>query len=268
MTAVLNEVNTHTVDIENIGRFQINMWSAGTGSPVLFLHGFERHPGGASFLRRLAEHHTVYAPEQPGYGSSSGFAHIKDIFDSVLFYRELVESLGVDRIDVIGHSSGGMIAGELAAMNPQLVRKLVLVDSFGIWIDDEPALDPFGAADTVRQAKWHDTEKIPSPEPTIFVEDPADPFGSLFFQSQNLGTATKFMWPIADRGLRRRLPYIKAPTLVVNGASDGLVTVGYAQELARLIPDARLEIIKNAGHYPMFEAEDTFVEVVSKFLGA
>jgi pimeloyl-ACP methyl ester carboxylesterase len=267
MTAVLNEVTTHTVDVENIGEFQINMWSAGTGSPVLFLHGYERHPGGASFLRRLAQNHTVYAPEQPGYGSSTGFNHIKDIFDSVLFYRALVESLGIEQIDVIGHSSGGMIAGEFAAMNPQLVRKLVLVDSFGLWIDDEPALDPFGVAADVRQAKWHDTDKIPSPEPTIFVEDAADPFGAMFFQSQNLGTATKFMWPIADRGLRRRLPYIKAPTLVVNGASDGLVTVSYAKELTRLIPNARLVVVENAGHYPMFEAEDTFVTAVSDFLG-
>src|ERR1700761_2636898 len=109
------------IAVPNIGTFTVNDWTGGSGSPVLFLHGFERHPGGASFLQKLAETHTVYAPEQPGYGSSTGFEHVQDIFDLVLFYRAYVESLGVDKIDVIGHSTGGMLAGELAVLAPQLV---------------------------------------------------------------------------------------------------------------------------------------------------
>ena len=124
-----------TIEVPNIGTFTVNGWNEGSGSPLLFLHGYERHPGGASFLQELAKTHTVYAPEQPGYGSSTGFEHIQDVFDLVLFYREYVASLGVDKIDVIGHSSGGMIAAELAALNPQLVGKLVLVDAFGVWVE-------------------------------------------------------------------------------------------------------------------------------------
>jgi pimeloyl-ACP methyl ester carboxylesterase len=256
------------INIENVGEFDVNLWSEGSGSPLLFLHGYERHPGGASFLKRLAEKHTVYAPEQPGYGSSKGFENIQDIFDLVLFYREFVESLGVDNIDVVGHSTGGMIAGELAALNPRLIGKLVLVDSFGLWLDDDPSQDPFGAADEVLDAKWHDTAAVPNPEPTIFVADPADPHGAIFFEAQNLATATKFMWPIADRGLRRRLPYVDAQTLVVNGASDRLVPVSYAREFVRLVPSAELAVIEAAGHYPMIEQEDAFISVVEKFLGA
>lgn len=257
-----------SLDIKNVGSFSVNLWQQGSGSPVLFLHGYERHPGGAPFLQTLAGSHTVYAPEQPGYGSSTGFEHIQDIFDVVLFYRELIRSWGHDSIDVIGHSSGGMIAGEIAALNPGLVRKLVLVDSFGLWLDDQPAQDPFGAAHEVLAAKWHDTTAVPKPEPTFFEPDPDDPQAKIFFEARNLSTATKFMWPIADRGLRRRLPYVTAPTLVVNGASDGLVPVSYAEEFVRLIPTAELTVIDGAAHYPMFEQEDSFGSVVSGFLGA
>jgi pimeloyl-ACP methyl ester carboxylesterase len=255
-----------TLEILNIGTFDVELWEEGTGSPLLYLHGYERHPGGASFLKRLAGHHRVLAPEQPGYGRSTGFEHFTDVQDVALYYRELVESWGVEGIDVVGHSLGGMFAAELAAIAPQLVRRLVLVNAFGLWLDDEPSRDPFGPADQVKAAKWHSAP--PLPEPSNFVPDPADPHAPILFSAQNLGSATKFMWPIADRGLRRRLPLVDAPTLVVHGTSDGLLPVSYAEEFVRLIPDARLARIEAAGHYPMVEQEDEFVSVVSEFLGA
>jgi pimeloyl-ACP methyl ester carboxylesterase len=261
-----SKLDVTEVDIANLGTYRVNLWSAGQGAPLLFLHGYERHPGGAPFLERLAQTHTVYAPEQPGYGSSGGFEHVQDIFDLVLFYRELIRTLGHERVDVIGHSSGGMLAAELAALSPEQVGSLVLVDPFGLWLDDQPSQDPFGEAGAVRAAKWHDPAAIPDPEPTIFVADPADPHGAILFQAQNLSTATKFLWPIADRGLRRRLPYVRARTLVVNGASDALVPPAYAQEFARLIPDAEVALIAAAGHYPLIEQEDEFITVVSRFL--
>jgi pimeloyl-ACP methyl ester carboxylesterase len=257
-----------TIETRQVGPFELRVWSEGTGDPpLLFLHGYERHPGGASFLRRLAEARRVLAPEQPGYGKSTGLEHIHEVVDLALLYRELVESLGVDQVDLIGHSWGGMVAGELAALSPHFVRKLVLVDAFGLWLDDQPSLDPWGPPEQVAAAKWHDPEAIPE-EPTIFEPDPDDPHALKFFTVGNLATAAKFLWPIPDRGLRRRLPYVKAPTLVVQGASDGLVPIAYGEELARLIPGAELVTIAEAGHYPMIEREDAFIEAVEGFLQA
>jgi pimeloyl-ACP methyl ester carboxylesterase len=60
---------------------------------------------------------------------------------------------------------------------------------------------------------------------------------------------------------------VQAETLVVNGASDGLVPVSYAEEFVRLIPTAELSVIDGAAHYPMFEQEETFLSVVNGFLG-
>jgi pimeloyl-ACP methyl ester carboxylesterase len=242
------------------------VWSSGRGRPLLFLHGYERHPGGAAFLERLARNHLVFAPEQPGYGTSTGFDEVYDLFDLVLFYRALIRSWGVETIDIVGHSTGGMLAAELGAVAPDVVRRLVLVDAFGLWMDDRPALDPFGRAADVLAATWHDVAAKPDPEPTIFVADPSDPAGAILFEAQNRATATKLMWPIAERGLRRRLQYVTAPTLVIHGASDGLLPVSYAEELAALIANARLTVIAAAGHYPMLEQEDAFVSAVEEFL--
>jgi pimeloyl-ACP methyl ester carboxylesterase len=240
----------NTIDVPNVGTFSVNVVTTGSGDPLVFLHGFERHPGNAEFLTELGKNYSVTAPEQPGYGSSEGFENLTDIHDLVLFYRKFIETLG-GPVVLIGHSSGGMIAGEIAAFFPHLVKKLVLVDSFGVWLDDVRPQDPFGA---------------PKSEPTNFVPDPDDPHAAILFAAQNLGSATKFMWPIADRGLARRLPYVDAPTLVVNGAKDGVVPVSHAQEIARLVPNAELAIIENAGHYPMFEQPEQFLSVVTEFL--
>src|SRR3954452_13875429 len=256
-----------TTQMHKVGAFEVNVWEQGSGSPLLFLHGYERHPGAASFLTKLAENHRVIAPEQPGYGRSTGFENVQDLLDLVLFYRAFVESLDLGEVAVMGHSTGGMFAAELAAIAPQVVSKLVLVDAFGLWIDEEPSLDPFGPADEVLAAKWHDPSAAPNPEPTIFEPDPDDPQAAILWQAGNLATATKFMWRIAERGLRRRLQYIKAPTLVVHGASDGLLPRSYAEELVKLIPNAELSLIENAGHYPMLEQEDAFVSAVEGFLG-
>lgn len=253
-----------TVDIANVGRFDVEVWEDGSGEPLLYLHGHERHPGDAPFLRRLASGRRVLAPELPGYGYSEGFEHFHDVIDVALYYRTLIDSWGTGPIDVIGHSLGGMFAAELAAISPGSVRKLVLVDPFGVWLDDDPAQDPFGAADAVAAATWHGMR--PDPEPSNFRPDPDDPAAGVVFSARNLGSATKFMWPIADRGLSRRLPYVAAPTLVVHGTADGLVPPSYAAEFARLIPDAGLVGIENAGHYPMVEQEAEFIATVEKFL--
>jgi pimeloyl-ACP methyl ester carboxylesterase len=255
------------VSRQTVGPFEINVWTKGTGRPLLFLHGYERHPGGAAFLERLAEHHTVYAPEQPGYGTSAGFEHVEDLLDLVLFYRALVRSWGVGGLDVMGHSMGGMLAAELAVIAPELVERLVLVNAFGLWLDDQPAVDPFGPAAEVLAAKWHAVEGRPNPEPTIFVPSSEGPEEAVLFEARNRATATKFMWPFAERGLRRRLQSVEAPTLVVHGTSDGFVPVEYAEELARLVGGAELVRIEDAGHYPMLEQEDAFISAVEAFLG-
>jgi len=251
-----------------VGEFRVRVWSAGEGPPLLYLHGFEQHPGDAPFLRRLAQSRRVYAPEMPGYGESTGFEGIDGILGITLYHRQLVESWGLESVDVIGHSLGGMLAAEFAAICPHRTRRLVLVDAYGLWLDEAPMPDPFALGPKqLTEAKWADTEKAQS-EPSAHGSDAGNPSAATLERMKNLATATKFMWPIADRGLRRRLSYIQAETLVVHGAGDGLIPPAYAEEFGRLIPRSRFVQIEGAGHLPMIEQEDVFISTVEEFLSA
>jgi pimeloyl-ACP methyl ester carboxylesterase len=252
---------------EKLGALEVRVWSEGSGAPLLYLHGFEQHPGAASFLNKFAGNREVRAPEHPGYGESTPFEESYDVIDVALHYRRLIESWKNGPVDVVGHCLGGMFAAELAALSPHLVRKLVLVDAYGLWLDDHPLPDPFTLSPKdLERAKWADPNKAPMPEPSAF-DGNGNADALAIFRAQNLGTATKFMWPLPDRGLSRRLAYVKAPTLIVHGEADGLIPAGYAQAFARLLRDARVATIRNAGHLPMIEAEEQFASTVNEFLG-
>ena len=216
-------------------------------------------------FRSLAEKHEVMAPEHPGYGSSTGFERLHDLQDLVLYYRTLVERWGKGPIDVIGHSLGGMFAAELALMAPHLVRRLVLVSPYGLWMDEQPLADPFVLlAPQFNAAKWHDLANAAN-ETSAF--DAADGESAANYRTINLTTAAKFMWPIPDKGLSRRLLYLTAPTLVIHGLSDGLVPASYDAAWARALPHAKTARIAGAGHLPMVEAQGAFTTLVNDFLG-
>ena len=234
-----------------LGAGHVRLWAGGTGPTLLYLHGFDRHPGDAPFLNRLAHTHHVLAPEHPGYGETTPAHPLHDITDQTLHYRRAVEAWATGPVDVIGHSLGGMFAAEFAALCPHLTRRLILVDTYGLWNDATPLPDPFTLPPAaLKSAQYANPANAPTTPPT-----PGD-----------LAAATRYLWPIPDRGLSRRLPFIQAPTLILHGTQDGLIPPAYAQTLATQIPNARVQLIPNAGHYPMTEAEDLFIGAISAFL--
>lgn len=256
-----------TIEHVDLGDFRVRVLDEGEGEPLLYLHGYEGHPGAAPFLSRLARSRRVIAPEMPGYGESSGFECIDGVLGMTLFYRRLVETVVGAPVDVIGHCLGGMFAAEFAAIAPHLTRRVVLAGAYGLWLDDAPAPDPFVMSEKeLRAAKWANPEAAPA-EPSIFTPDPADPAGPVLERAKNLAIATKFMWPIAERGLAGRLGSIHAPVLVVHGERDGLIPKAHAEEFARRIPSATLATIPGAGHLPMVEQEDAFFAAIEPFLG-
>ena len=83
---------------------------------------------------------------------------------------------------------------------------------------------------------------------------------------QDLTAAGKFLWPIPDRGLKRRAYRIKAPTLILWGEQDRFAPPVYARDFARLIKGSEVELMPDAGHLPMLERPDAFTGFVSNFL--
>ena len=81
-----------------------------------------------------------------------------------------------------------------------------------------------------------------------------------------MGCVAKFLWPVPDRGLSKRLHRVSAPTLVIWGEDDALIPVHYAQEFGRLIRDSRVEVIPDCGHVPQVEQAEATAALVKEFL--
>lgn len=252
------------MDLVTIDETPVRVWRQGEGSALVFLHGVQQQMGDAGFLRQLAARHEVVAPEHPGFGETGGFDRLHDLSDLVLHYRRVLETLtGHRRIVLMGHSLGGMFAAEIAAFCPDLVDRLVLVNSYGLWLDEAPMPDYFVMQKPELEAAiWgaKDAEAVAR----LRARMPPESDDNL---AQNMASATKYMWPLPDRGLRRRLRHIKAPTLVVHGSADGLIPLAHARALAAAIPQAELCELPGAGHYPMIEDEAAFLSAVERFLG-
>jgi pimeloyl-ACP methyl ester carboxylesterase len=83
---------------------------------------------------------------------------------------------------------------------------------------------------------------------------------------KRLSMASKFLWPIPDRGLKKRAYRISAPTLLWWGESDKLIPPVYAGEFTRRIKNARVSMIKEAGHLLPYEQHAAFCKAVREFL--
>ncbi|MDX1648890.1 MAG: alpha/beta fold hydrolase, partial [Myxococcota bacterium] len=116
-----------TRDVETRRGIRSRLHEAGEGEPLLYLHGAGGLLPEEPLLERLAERFHVLAPEWPGYGESEGEAKLEDMLDFALHGWDLVEALDLERPFLVGHSMGGMIAAEMAALAPRQLARLVLL---------------------------------------------------------------------------------------------------------------------------------------------
>jgi pimeloyl-ACP methyl ester carboxylesterase len=248
--------------------FEGKVTVGGSGPPVVYLHT-AGGPRWDPFLDALAEHHTVYAPDHPGTGATAreSIYSVQTLQDLVLIYDELFDVLGLDSVPVIGSSFGGMVACEIAALRRDRVSKLVLIDPIGLWRDDAPVtaymlLRPEELVATL----FSNFEAEPVRQFLTLPEDPDALAVATADSIWALGTTGKFVWPVPDKGLDRRMHRIDAPTLIIWGEEDKLIPALYAQEFADRIADSRVEIIKGSGHVPQMEQLDTVRPLVLDFL--
>ena len=182
-------------------------------------------------------------------------------------YDDLFDRLGLDQVDLIGHSFGGMVAAEYAATFRDRVGKLVLIDAMGLWHDDAPVADHLLVSpQNLVKLLFHDPSK---PEVAAKLAMPSDRDAmnaAIVYRFGALASTSHFIHPIPERGLKRRLRRIKAETLVLWGAQDALVPPSYAAEFAALIPNARVEMIQAAGHVPQIEQRRLVSDHLTKFL--
>ena len=247
---------------------EIEVTIKGSGEPLVYLHGAFGYRGWHLFLDALAENFTVYAPIQPGFvDSAPGPDDIDDLLDLTLYHFDLLEALGLQSPNIVGHFLGSMIAAEMAALRPGSVGNLVLAAPAGLWLDEEPGVDYFATPmNELRGVLFaepdSDAAKSVLPEP----QDDLERGTQIIERVRSLATVGKFLWPIPDKGLKKRMPRIKAPTLVVVGEQDKIVPPSYGDEFASRIADASVRTIAGAGHMLMIEFPEEFAAVVTEFL--
>ncbi|HZQ36926.1 MAG TPA: alpha/beta hydrolase [Dehalococcoidia bacterium] len=255
-----------TVPVDG-GRFNTEVVELGKGEPLLFLHGTFGLEADR-FLDRLSEQYRVIAPRHPGYGNSSGSEQLLDIHDLIYYYLDYLDAEGLRGVPLVGHSLGAMFAAELAAVQPERFSNLVLMDAFGLWNAEYPVADFFAMMPReLGETLYHDPN---SPTAQAASKPPEENEAFIAFmleRAKSLATAAKYLWPIPNRGLSKRLHRIAAPTLLIWGESDKLVPPQYGKAFQAGIKGARLELIKGAGHLPQVEQPEQTAETVLSFLG-
>ncbi len=252
------------------GRAPVEVWQAGQGTPLVFLHGAGGLMPDDRFFQALAAQFHVHAPLLPGYGGSEGEDELKDMLDTTLHTGDVIDALGLTGAALVGHSMGGMIAAELAALAPNDVSRLALIAPAGLWLDDHPVEDLFAKLPfELPELLFHDVALGESLLTAgLDLEDPAFLSEFLIGNARRLGMAGKLLFPIPDRGLSRRLHRIKARTLILWGASDRMIKPVYGDAFAAAIPNSELEIVAEAGHLVTLEKPGRVVDAIATLVNA
>jgi pimeloyl-ACP methyl ester carboxylesterase len=187
------------------------------------------------------------------------------MYDLVHLYLDLLETLPHEAVTLMGFSFGGWLAAEIAAASCHRLTRLILVDPLGIKLGDRESrdiLDLFNTAPAeVQRSTWHDPSKW-TPDFNTMSDD------AIVVHARNRDALCLYGWQpfMYNPKLPRWLSRIAVPTLVLWGASDGVVTPGYGREYCGLIPGARFEVIEGAGHHPEVEQPEAFAARVVAFI--
>lgn len=244
----------------------VRYFEAGSGPDLVFLHGAGGTTAEDPFLNALARNHHVVAPLVPGYGDSEEAPEIRDMLDFTLHTFDVLAALHLKDPILVGHSMGGMMAAEMAAICPNDISRLALISPAGLWDDDHPIPDLFSTMPyEMPELLFHDAAAGAAMMTAgRDVEDPGFLQQYLVTNARQLGMAGRILFPIPERGLSSRLYRIKARTVLVWGDSDRLVPPVYAHAFKKGIKDAQLVSIPEAGHMVILEKTDAVVDAVSR----
>ena len=244
---------------------EVDVVRKGSGQPLLMLHGGGGPLANLPFADKLAEKFEIIAPTHPGFGGTKLPDHFNRVDDLVFLYMDLLDTLDLKDVVLMGFSMGGWTATEMATMNTSRLSKLILVDSVGVKVGgryDRDIQDVFALpGEKLAEIMFHDPSLAPRP---------ADiPDEQLQIMAANRTALGVYTWEpyMHNPKLPRRLHRIDVPTHFIWGASDGLVTVDYGKAFCGMINGATMTVIDKAGHSPQIEQPDAFVDAVVKFAG-
>lgn len=259
--ASTHERSERTVEVQGI---QTHLFEAGspTAPPLLYLHGTNLGNLWLDYHNALAQHFHIFAPDTPGFGLTVRPDWMRDMSDYILYFRDLLDTLGLDKPNIVGHSLGGWMAAELAVWYPERVSKLVLSNAAGIRVKGSPIADLF--AMNIQEVLAACFDDPMAAMPLMPAEFNTDYMIAQYLERMTLATLA---WnPNYDPKLERRLARVKCPTLVIWGENDRLIPQVYGDTLHKIIADSRLVKLAGTGHMPMFEKHEEWTNEIADFL--
>lgn len=266
---------THRAISVSLGNLDIRVVRAGSGTPVLLLHGYgESLLSWRAVFDELALHADVIAFDLPGFGLSSKPDHGYSADSLAQVALRLMDTLGVRRAVFVGHSLGGAVSAAAAARAPDRLLGLVLIDpalitppalsSFGNSTDQTERMRSIVAAyyEDLRSrfAGAHDPEWLSESDAAMAYEPAQDPA----YRQALVAVLRQFDF---QHLTAKRAARLTMPALLIWGAQDPVVPSTSAQGLLAALPRARLAIVPRSWHRPHVERPGVVAGLIEGFLG-
>ncbi|MEU4252399.1 alpha/beta hydrolase [Amycolatopsis sp. NPDC026612] len=255
---------------------------AGRGPALLFLHGIgDDSSTWLDLLASLSADFTVIAPDLLGHGSSAKPRADYSVAAYACGMRDLLTTLDVDRVTVVGHSLGGGVAMQFAYQFPERCERLVLVGSGGVGAGVHPLLRLAAAPGAGLVLPLLGTPPAVAALRgfagllRVFDDADLDYVLTRYARLVEPGTRSAFLRTLRSvvdwRGqvvnmLDRCYLTDGIPTLLVWGTEDRVVPSGHALRAHRAMPGSRLVLFEGAGHFPHRSDPERFLEILREFL--
>ena len=249
-----------------------------TGGPLVFVHGFGC---GQDMWRHVApafeSDHRVVLFDLPGSGEADIASYDPVRHGTLEGYRDdviaVLDDLGLQAVDLVGHSVSAMICALVQIARPDLVRRLVLVTPSARYLDDDGYVGGFAESDiddllelmSRNHLGWQDplASLVAGPD----APEIKDELERLFCRNRP-EVAAQFA-AVTFRGDNRTdLPSVSAPTLVIQVRDDLVARMSAGRYVADAIPESEFEVIESRGHCPQLSAPNATTAAIRRFLDA
>ena len=242
---------------------RLNYETLGSGDPVIVLHGW-----GATIqsvwpvVTHLSDRFQVYALDFPGFGKSQKPPTAWGVGDYAECFLGFLEALNIPKATLIGHSFGGRVSIVTAARWPQVVDKIVLVDSAGI--RPKRTLGYHLKVWTAKTGRRIASSPVLARHKTSIEQQVYKFLGASDYASA--GDLRPTFVQVVNEDLRPLLPQVAAPTLLVWGENDDSTPVSDARIMQAEMPNASLIVLQNAGHFSYLDDAAGFNRAIDSFL--
>lgn len=243
---------------------KINYEIYGEGKELILLHGWGTNiQTYASITKQLSKSFRVIALDFPGFGGSQTPPSAWSTADYAVLVKEFTDALCIRKPIFIGHSFGGRVIIYLTGKLKVQAQKIVLIGSAGI--KPKRSLKYYYRVYTFKMVKNITRLLLPTAKSDEIIAKARSRHGSTDYKSAP-GIMREIMVKSVNEDLRQYLPEIDAPTLLVWGENDTDTPVYDGKLMEKLIPDAGLVVLKNAGHYSFLDKFYEFNIIVDHFL--